>query len=114
MVNTRARRPRSLVRLKSDFEKKVAYIPFYSCQEWLGYLNPGGYGQFQVGGKARIAARVSYELYKGKIPEGTIVCHSCDNPACVNPEHLWLGTYKDNMVDMISKGRGKQQWGKRT
>jgi hypothetical protein len=76
--------------------------------EWAMFTNANGYGVTRYNGKACLAHRVSYEISKGDIG-GACVCHSCDNPSCVNPEHLFLGTHKDNMDDMRSKGR---KWSK--
>lgn len=75
------------------------------CWEWQKGLFSTGYGQMSVKGRNRGAHVVAYEIFNGEIPEGMLVCHKCDNPICINPEHLFLGTNKDNMEDMVNKGR---------
>jgi hypothetical protein len=85
-----------------------------SCWMWKGPLSgPGwrtgrGYGAF-YSGKNGTAHRFSWELHFGPIPPGLFVCHKCDTPPCVNPEHLFLGTSSDNSRDMWTKGRGRLQ-----
>ena len=80
-------------------------IPYCGCWIWDGCLNPDGYGNVIYKGKIQRAHRVMYELIKGKIPAGIFVLHKCDQPSCVNPDHLFLGTQKDNMADCVIKGR---------
>lgn len=78
------------------------------CWTWTAGKISAGYGSFSVDGKETRAHRYSYELYVGKIPKGLLVRHRCDNPACVNPEHLLLGTDKDNAKDRCRRGRGNE------
>ena len=94
LVRTRERRA-------TYFWTKVDMRGPTDCWPWKGYRDPNGYGRY-----GNIPAqRVAFELAKGSIPEGMSICHSCDNPPCVNPHHLWLGTQADNVTDMITKGR---------
>lgn len=77
------------------------------CWLWLRGTFDNGYGQFRVGPRKMRTHRVSYLLSCGQIPAGLRVCHTCDTPLCVNPDHLWLGTDADNVHDCQAKGRGR-------
>jgi hypothetical protein len=78
------------------------------CWLWLRERNNKGYGRFRDYGRRWILAhRWNYLMFNGAIPPGRCVLHSCDTPACVNPEHLFLGTKKDNSQDMVRKGRNR-------
>jgi hypothetical protein len=76
------------------------------CWVWIGHRFHGKqYGQITINHKAKKAHRVSWEIHFGKIPVGMCVCHKCDNPSCIRPDHLFLGTTQENTRDMINKGR---------
>lgn len=79
------------------------------CWNWVAAKNNCGYGLTHFDGKRISAHRLSFQLANGVIPGGMQVLHRCDNRACVNPEHLFLGSNRDNMLDMLAKGRGVGQ-----
>lgn len=87
------------------FWKKVEIIPFHECWEWTAAKNEKGYGVFGVKKNTDKAHRIAWKLLGRTIPPGKFLCHHCDNPACVNPNHLFIGTNLDNVIDMIRKGR---------
>lgn len=93
-----------MFRCKS-FMERVEMIPFSTCWYWIGAMYQNGYGKARHAGRECYAHRYSYNLYKGPIPDGMHVCHRCDDPSCVNPDHLFVGTRDDNMSDMAIKGR---------
>jgi len=76
------------------------------CEQWTGHRNPmHGRGTLYVNGKMWLVSRLAYTLHYGPIPPKLVVCHDCDNPLCVRPDHLFLGTRADNHQDMVAKGR---------
>ena len=75
------------------------------CRLWSGAINDTGYGQIKINNVTKYAHRLSWELINGPIPPGLYICHKCDVRRCINPNHLFLGTPKDNMQDAVKKGR---------
>ena len=96
--------PRSLPP-RERFLKHVNFSSPDQCWVWGSCRNLHGYGKAHHNGKFYLANRLAYLLFVGPIPDGLFVCHKCDNPPCVNPKHLFLGTRSDNMLDSYRKGR---------
>jgi len=95
-----------IVEPAEKFLSRIIPEPNTGCWLWEGGSRGGkGYGQFNPRGKNFAAHRFSYQLHVGEIPKGLSVLHKCDTPACVNPEHLFLGTQTDNMRDRAAKKR---------
>lgn len=101
--------------LAERFAEKTIPEPTTGCLLWIGAVSRGGYGIMGIpGGRLRGAHRVSWELANGPIPdERLLVLHSCDNPPCVNPQHLRIGTDADNSRDMVQRKRHVPVFGER-
>lgn len=85
--------------------EKCTSVPIAGCVLWTGYSTADGYGRIRHQGRMRMVHRLAYELAYGAIPIGKMVLHRCDTPCCCNPHHLFLGTNRDNVLDMVSKNR---------
>lgn len=94
---------KSQLSLEQRFWNKVQKTD--GCWIWTGYRNKAGYGMFMMPDRVHLAHRVAWMFAYGAIPEGMQVCHHCDNPACVRPDMLFLGTNADNQRDSVRKGR---------
>src|SRR5690606_21185999 len=95
-------------RAKRPFDYLSHYepVPEAGCWIWLGEMASGGYGRIYVDrGRREAAHRVFYREMVGEIPDGMCVCHKCDTRCCVNPSHLFIGSLRDNAIDMSKKGR---------
>ena len=87
------------------FMRKVERVPGIDCWLWIGATKLSGYGNFSFRGRTIGAHVAAYSIFRGNVPQGAVVCHRCDNPSCVNPDHLFIGSQSENMNDMRRKGR---------
>jgi len=94
--------------VRERFWGKVIKSGSEDCWPWTAALTHDGYGRFGWGGTTHISHRIAFRMEVGEIPEGLCACHSCDNRKCCNPNHIWLGTHWDNVLDKMAKGRYKE------
>ncbi len=97
--------------LRERFEDKWEVVTESGCWLWVARLNKHGYGTFQIGCRSCLAHRVSFEIYRSPIPEGMEILHKCDVRACVNPQHLYVGTQFENMRDRSERSSWEQAKG---
>lgn len=93
--------------IRSRFDTGYKVDPDTGCWLWTKLVDRDGYGRLTIEHIPRLAHRVSWQLHNGPVPDGICVCHRCDVPGCVNPDHLFTGTHDDNMGDMAAKGRAQ-------
>jgi len=97
--------------IESRFWNNVPMREEGKCWNWHGAKLKDGYGQIKIAGSPVQAHRLSWSMINGEIPEGMVIRHTCDNPSCVNPAHLLIGTHKDNIADKYARGRNPSQVG---
>ncbi len=111
MIDNPTRIERSQNLERRFHNNKYCTVPESGCWIWVGATNWQGYGVIRNNTRKSFAHRVSWVLHNGAIPEDLCVLHKCDIPFCVNPDHLFLGTYADNNRDRTEKGRGAIRYG---
>lgn len=99
--------------IQQRMEEKSTYVPFCGCRLWFGACVPRGYGVTHFENRQQYAHRVAWQIERGPIPGGMLVLHRCDVPACINVDHLFLGTDADNTADKVNKGRCNPARGER-
>jgi hypothetical protein len=99
---------RKKISLEERFSEKFRVVDG-GCWLWTASKNRGGYGQFMAYGRPHLAHRISWRIHHGLLPDELHVLHKCDTPACVNPNHLFLGSDADNVQDMLMKGRANRR-----
>jgi hypothetical protein len=99
------------VNIPEDVWKKINKKSSSECWEWMGCKSGDGYGAIQINKRTYSVHRLVYELTYDKIPTGLCVCHTCDNPLCCNPKHLWVGTTQENLKDRDLKNRQSYSYG---
>ncbi|HEY1035575.1 MAG TPA: HNH endonuclease signature motif containing protein [Pseudoxanthomonas sp.] len=91
--------------VEQRFDACMIPVTESGCWLWLASVNGKGYGQIKVGDRQVGAHRYSWERHRGTIPAGMVVCHKCDTPSCVNPDHMFIGEHADNQFDKVAKDR---------
>lgn len=103
--------PKPKASLRERIEESIMPVTECGCWIWMRGLMGGGYGTLGHNGRSILAHRASWQVFRGPVPDGLYVLHLCDTRACVNPDHLFLGTHQDNMDDRDRKGRNKPRPG---
>lgn len=91
--------------VEQRLQQRIAYEPNSGCWLWMGRMDRNGYGVMINRGRLLWAHRAAWQVWRGEIPDGMRICHRCDTPACINPDHHFLGTQRDNIRDASRKGR---------
>lgn len=105
--NGKPYKPRASRPLGERLEECIARDELTGCWIWIGNIGTNGYGRISVDNKLQSVHRVAYEFYRGQIPPGLVLMHTCDVRCCINPDHLVPGTKLENTADMMAKGRNK-------